>query len=487
MQKRFFFTMGIIAVSLLLSNAAVYSQPIGETIELIDDTPTFAEVENLVAITPNGPVILAKTSGEDREPKLSVLNNGTTSVFWVNRSGSHHVSGVDVTGQRIFDVFEDAGADDILMGVNTGGNTNWTLNKADRVNGNFLAAATFQYNQLFGTGITLPDTVVDADGYSQDDGQGHGFFRLFNDQLQPITPTISISQFSAGHREWDCCWLSDGKFVIGTVCQEHRYEADPDYPAGGNKIATINIFNADGSRFADEFFVAEDLTGTQGDLRLGSLANGFVAIYKESFSGLVQGIIFDNDGNRIKKFVVTDETFGIGADWMDAGGGNTFVTIHQINGKDGMGLPDDLLDFPIILGQVWNDQGERVGPYVVASQQADGRGLGRPRCAMAPNGTFVLSWEDALADDVQFTKSVVGRIFNADGSPACNAFVVHPLPEFADSNGGDPGEPICGMNNDIVSFAWGSRAVPNGAARDIVTMAYQNPAMGTEVASWEVY
>ncbi len=491
-MKHYCGSSSLLAITLVLFGNMAYSQPIGEEITLIDDTPTFEEAE-VTAITPDGPVILARTNGEDREPKVSVLNNDTTSVFWVNRNGSHHVSGVDESGVRLFNIIDEDTATDIIVGINTGANTNWTLNKADRVGSGFMAAATYKFGTLSGSDAEVPDTVVDADGIHGDDGQGHGFFKLFNGDLEPTTPDpISISQFSAGHREWDCCWLSDGKLVIGTVARDHRYEADPDFPTGGNRVATINIFNPDGTRFKDEFFVSEDLTGQQEDVRLAPLSNGFVAIYWDNKSliggpSLHKGILFDNDGNRIKEFIATDEENGINVSWLDGGNTNQFVTIHQVNAPAGIGLPEDLIGFPVMLGQLWNDQGERIGPYILVSQHADGRGLGRPRCAMASNGSFAFSWDDDLADDVQFTTSVVGRIFNSNGTPATDAFVVHPLPEFEETAGGDPGEPICAMNNDYVAFSWASRAVPEGAARDIVVMTFQNPATGTATEDWFIY
>jgi hypothetical protein len=38
-----------------------------------------------------------------------------------------------------------------------------------------------------------------------------------------------------GHREWDCCWLSDGKFVISTVARGHQYAGDPDFRGWGRR------------------------------------------------------------------------------------------------------------------------------------------------------------------------------------------------------------------------------------------------------------
>jgi hypothetical protein len=52
---------------------------------------------------------------------------------------------------------------------------------------------------------------------------------------------------------------------------------------------------------------------------------------------------------------------------------------------------------------------------------------------MAGNGSFICSWIDTGADIIQFTDSVIARIFNADGTPATEAFVAHPLPNSADT------------------------------------------------------
>ncbi|MBN2326751.1 MAG: hypothetical protein JXR73_06325 [Candidatus Omnitrophica bacterium] len=478
----------------------VYSQPFGEEITVLNDTPTF-DVAGLEVITADGPVVLGQTINEDREPKISILNNGSTSVFWVNRGGSHHVNGVDASGNIIFPTITDDAGIDVIVDVNTGSNTNWTLDKADRVQGGFLVAATWQFGTLTGSSAVVPSTVIDDWGIREDDGQGHGFFKLFDDQFQATTPDpISISQFSAGHREWDCCWLSDGKFVIATVARGHPYAADPDFPDGGQDIGLINIFNSDGTRFKDEFFVSDDLTGQQNDMRLGALANGFVCIYmdnKSSAGGASsnKGVIFDNDGNKVKDFVATDEATGINVNWMDAGGGNTFVTVHNVSGPADVGLPDSMVGQAMILARVWNDQGEPITPFIAVTQHDDRRSVSRERCAMAANGSFVITWHDGLADLIDMTQSVVARVFKVDGTPVTDAFVAHPLPEFLDpdtgesSGGGDPGEAIPAITNDRLSIAWGSRAVPGKGygTRDAVVMSFTNPAEDTASESWSLY
>lgn len=464
------------------------AQPIGGSIELRNDTPTYEEI-GLRAVTASGTIVLASSAADEREPKISILANGSTAVFWVNRSGSHHVGGVDASGNRLLPVFDMAIDIDVLVGVNTGSNTNWTLNKANPDGNIFMAAATFAAGPLTGSEAVIPGTVIDADGIQEDNQQGHGFFRLFNDQLEPLTPPLSVAEFSAGHREWDACWLNDGKLVIGTAAQGHRYEADPDWPQGGNQVATLNLFNPDGSRYKEEFFL-DDMTGQQGNVWLGALKNGFVCVYQDDDSrvggaNLFKGIIFNLEGEKKQEFVVTDEILQIHPAWMAAGGGGTFVTVYEVTAPDGIGLPEELINMPVVLAQLWSDQGERIGPYILVSQHSDGRSVSRTRCAMARNGTFVVSWIDNAADDVQFTESVVGRVFNVDGMPATPAFVVHPLPEFPETDGGNASESMPAAVNGGVAFTWASRAVPGGGARDIALMVFGNP--GTMLTAWELY
>ncbi|MFB3786476.1 MAG: hypothetical protein ACE15F_08905 [bacterium] len=481
--------LGILILSAgTLAGQDAAAQPLGSPIELLNDTPAYDEI-GLQAVTAGGTVALASSAADEREPKVSILANGSTAVFWVNRSGSHHVSGVDAAGNRLLPVFDMAIDIDILAGVNTGTNTNWTLNKANPAGNVFMAGATFLADTLTGSQAVIPEAVIDTDGIKEDNQEGHGFFRLFNDQLQPLTPPISVAGFSAGHREWDACWLNDGKLVIGTVARGHHYAADPDWPQGGSQAATLNLFNSDGTRFKEEFFV-DDLTGQQGNVWLGALQNGFVCVYQDDDSRingsiLYKGIIFNLDGEPRKMFTVTDEALGLHPAWMAAGGGGTFVTVYETVGPAGIGLPEELVNMPVVLAQLWNEQGERIGPYILVSQHSDGRSVSRTRCAMARNGTFAVSWIDNAANDVQFTESVVGRVFNADGLPATKAFVVHPLPEFPETDGGNASESMPAAVNGGVAFTWASRAVPGGEGRDIALMVFGNP--GTMVPAWEVY
>ncbi len=476
-----FLVIGICAVAVPVA----FSQPIGSPMTFIEDTPTYAEA-GLVPLHTEVPMMLGQTSNDDREQKLCVLDNGTTAVFWVNRGGSHHVNGMDRLGNRIFPVFEDGGAADVIVGINTAGtNTNWTLCKNKRGENKFLAAATYLAGTLAGSNAEIPETVIDADGIVQDDGQGHGFFMLFNENLLSESVPMSISQFSAGHRDWDCCWLNNGNFVIVTNCQNHRYEGDPDYDASNNKVATINIFDSFGTRVKDEFFT-NDVTGKQEAVRCGALANGFVVMFSDSNNG-VTAEFYDNNGNFTKSvFPIVDSALNRPASWMEACGGDTWITVHE-----GATIPDGFAQLPelagvtVVLAQLWNTSGDPIGPPILVSQHNLTRGLGRNRVAMAPNGSFVVSWSDKVADDVSFLEVMVARVFNADGTPATDAFIPHNLPEVENPMTGGPGQPMPGMNNEFVAFAWSSKAFSGNS--DSVLSVFPNPAEGTGVSDWELH
>ena len=495
---------GICMVFLLtaLFTMSPSAQPIDSTITLNSDTPVYSDA-GLTSLAGDVPTILALTPGEDREPQIDILPNGSTVVFWVNRNGSHHISGLDAAGNLLAPTFTDDAADDVIVGINTEDNTNWTLCKADPNNNRFLVGATYLADTLTWSDAEIPQSVLDENGGEGDNSQGHGFFRIFDESLNPLTDPISISDFTTGHREWSCCWLNNGRFVIGTVTQGHEYEYDEDYGTGGSNIATINMFNPDGTRYRSEFYI-DDLTGEQKNVSLGALQNGFVSIYEDDDSrvggeDVYRGVIYNDEGTETARFIATDtivlngddddpdndETIVIHPTAMAAGGSDRFVTVYELTAPSGIGLPDEIVDMPVVMAQLWNAQGQKIGPYILVSQHNDFRNAERVRCAMAANGTFICSWIDSGADLVTFTDSVIARIFNADGSPATEAFVAHPLPEFEDTYGGDPSESIPAIGLDKSAVAWATTDAPDGQFRDIAMMVFGNPA--TNVLSWELY
>ncbi|MFH1740712.1 MAG: hypothetical protein ABIH23_17015 [bacterium] len=495
--------VGLICTAAFVSVPVGQAQPLnGTPIELTGFLPMLSDA-GFTPINQEVPLLVGRDpDNDDREPQTAVLANGAAVAYWVNRGGSHHWSGMNPDGTRIFPVF-GAGEADVIVGVNTGSNTNWTICEPSTDHTKFLIASTWQYGSLGGSDAVVPDTVGDADGVTMDEGQGHGFFKIFDMNYNEVTSgPVSVGQISLGHRDWGAAGLTDGKWAFGVLSRDHPWDFDPDGSISSD-TPFLDLFNADGTRFKDEFAptvqagqgqITEDLTGDQG-------GRFHIAPMKDSFAYIIRGsgngpkvIIYDNNGNVLNSYSTEDPAMGLSiGEWIAGAGGDTFVAlIGPTSGTEAMaalGMPADLIGLPVLLARRFDAQGP-VGDYILVTT-GDAGGIGRPRIAMAPNGSFALSWEDELSDEVTFTKSMAFRVFNADGTPASDACLAHDLPELVlDGNpmGGNPGEPMIGMNDSFVSLVWASRAWTNGGNRDVAMNVVANPAQGAAaVRDWELY
>lgn len=504
--------------SILVALAAVMcfamyadAQPLdGSPIEVTGLLPTLTGA-GFTPINQEVPLLVGQDpANDDREPQTCVLADGTAIAYWVNRGGSHHVSGMNPDGSRIYPVF-GGGQPDVIVGPNTVGNTNWTLCEQNADGTAFLVASTWKYANLAGTEAVLPPTVGNGemDGAREDDGQGHGFFKIFDSDLNAVTSApVSIGQISMGHREFGTASLSDGKWVIGIMSRDHRWDFDPDAEIG-SRTPFVNIFNADGTRFRDEFppivqtgegELIEDLTGSQsGRFHIAPMADSFALIIRSRTDSLgvtsvPKIIIYDNDGNVLNSYSTVDEELGLEiGEWIAGAWQDYFVALYRTTGTQALadiGLPAELIDSQILLARKFDKDGP-VGPpiLVTTANDLDAGVPDRPRIAMAPNGSFALSWQDQNSDEVTLEKSVAFRVFNADGTPASDACLAHDLPEVAPDGGGEPGEPKLGMNDNFVSLIWASRAFGSGN-RDVAMNVVANPATGaaaSNVTTWELY
>lgn len=474
------------------------AQPIGSNIAIDNFTLPFDEL-GYESRTASAPVLLGNATGDERFPVVSTFNDGSATVFWINRAGTRLVNGVDPTGKLLKPtILEDAVAD-IIIGASFYSSTDITLNVADRLTNRTLVGGTYLAATIDASAAAIPDTIGDVSGVNRDDVYGHAFVRILNENLEPVSEPISVGQFTLGHSELAACWLWDGKFAIATVSRGREFADDPDFPQGGDRVVSLNLFNPDGSRFADEFFI-EDLTGQQYNIHLAPLGHGFVLIYfddKNFINGtqMYKGIIFDNDGNMMGEFIASDLEHGIGIGDLASAGGGSFITVTAAPAPAGIGLPPSIVGRRVILAQRWNEMGGREGPYILVTSHDDFRTVSRPRVAMARNGTFVCSWTDTGADFFDFVPSLVARVFNSDGMPSTPAFVAHPVPEFltdpdnlfSSTGGGAPNEPTCGISNETVVFSWGSTAAPEARLSDIAFTMILNNAEGTSVLDWSIY
>ncbi len=490
-------TSGICALALLIA-AGAFAQPLdGTPITFSEGTLPMLSDAGFVPINTEAPLLLGQDpDNDDREPQTCVLADGTVIVFWVNRGGSHHFSGMNPDGSRIYDVF-GSGQDDVIAGTNTGGNTNWTICENSIDGTQFIVAATWKVSQMGGSDLVIPATVGDADGVKEDDGQGHGFFKIYDMDLNEVTSgPVSVGQVSLGHRDWGAAGLSNGGWAFGVMSRDHRWADDPDGDFS-SRTGFVNIFNADGTRAVDEF--APRYVGNYaGRFQIAPLSNGFAYVSRnENGDAVNEFIIFDNAGNELNAIPMADTTILGTADapflgsyqWMAGAGTSTFWVMYGATGSEAMaalGMPEDLIGSSLLLAAQYDSSGLLGYTLVTTHSDFDVGSPDRPRIAMAANGSFSCSWEDELSNDVDLVPTMAFRVFNADGTPASVEALACDLPEYA-GGVGEPGEPMIGMNDDFISLTWGSRAYSNGANRDVVVNVVANPAEGSSVEGWELH
>lgn len=495
---------GILAVCLMLSGTA-FGQFVDGT-EFVPPPYLGITDQGIATLNVASPMLLAKTDGDDREQKADVLGNGTAIVYWVDRGGSHQFSGMKPDGSQIYPTFLDRSQPDIILGQNTGGNTNWTLCKASLAGDRFLIASTWKISDL-PLSIQIPATVGDDAGVKEDDGQGHGFFRIFDSNLNAITPAAkSISQRSLGHREWDVAPLSNGGWVITVVSQAHTWNDAPGAELA--KSSFVNILNADGTHAKPEFIpkvtaaqgqIVEDASGSRGDTLACSLPEGFALVLRSADTP--KAIIYDNNGNVLNSFpVVESETLGVAPSlqWGDGGGASTFVLVYTVTltqalidaglvAPDGAEyLAEDYIGVNVLLARLFNANGP-ASDYIFCGS-GDLTSIGRPRVSVAQNGSFTVTWTNQDSGD-DGAKHPVFRVFTSNGTPATPPTLFHNVPEFMDGatalTGNSDGEPISGMNDDAIVFAWGTYVWSGN--RDTAANIIANPAKPQAVRDWELY
>ncbi|HEX5500881.1 MAG TPA: hypothetical protein VFX03_16710, partial [Thermomicrobiales bacterium] len=156
--------------------------------------------------------------------------------------------------------------------------------------------------------------------------------------------------------------LTDGRFVAAWP------SIDSDTPFASSTVRG-RIFNADGSPAGDDFVLNSTTGGKQIDPSLAALANGrFVATWE------------------------SDET------------------------SDGSGT--------CIRGRVFNADGTPAGDDFILNSTVIGN-QSDPSVAALADGRFVVTWESGDAGDGSSGPCIRGRVFNADGTPAGDDFILN--------------------------------------------------------------
>lgn len=292
----------------------------------------------------------------------------------------------------------------------------------------------------------------------------------------------------------DVSLLPDGKFVVvwGALTEYDYENGYDDHEIRGR------IFNADGTPAGEQFPIVEVLDyAFYLEPRITTLENGnFVVVWSEEdpASGelSVFGKICDPTGAVIADkfhvpsgtpnggwnsqieatpdggFVVTwQERDAIKAAVFDASG-NTVVPEIQINPATHTGslvgsAVDVHEDGSIVV--IWNDLIGSVGTVrtlyasvinpdgstAVATFEVTNISNGVSEVAFLPNGQFVVSWSQS-GDGPTIHQDIWARIYNADGSPATEEFIVNERT----ANSQFPTE-IVALDNDNFMITWDSR------------------------------
>jgi Ca2+-binding RTX toxin-like protein len=210
--------------------------------------------------------------------------------------------------------------------------------------------------------------------------------------------------------------LPDGKAVVAWF----NPDANSDPGLGFNDIFA-RIINPDGTPSSPEFVINSTTSGGQVVPSITVLADGrFVVSWtSEETSSEVRARVFNADGTPVSDdFVLTTSA-----------GNQHQDTTHPI-----AALPDggfaatwssDETGATSIRAQTFHTDGTAAGPEIVVDDPTGGHITGFGTIAVLANGRFVVSWSSDEAND----SNVRARVFNADGTPVTDDFVVSTVTE----------------------------------------------------------
>lgn len=225
--------------------------------------------------------------------------------------------------------------------------------------------------------------------------------------------------------------LKDGGFVV-------TWEEGIQNPTTGDWTIFVQgcIYNADGSVRRAPFRLNDlaskmDYNGTVSALADG----GFAVTYtnQSEVNGADRNVLvktFDANGNARGPGVrVNDSDGGWNQEYPSVAGltGGGLVVVYM----DGAGLASDPSSMTTIRGKVIGPNGAQSAEFVIP--QTGGKHHYDPHVTALKDGRFVVTWsfEDYTKPQQGDDAGVFARIFNADGTPATDQFLVNTPAEWA--------------------------------------------------------
>lgn len=220
--------------------------------------------------------------------------------------------------------------------------------------------------------------------------------------------------------------LNNGRFVV--TWQDNSNMGND---TSGTAIRA-QIFEADGSKFGNEFQVNTTAQGIQFEPNVKALSNGrFVIAWTDDSRSegdssfyAVRAQIFNSDGSRFgSEFLVNSQTLDdqLNADIAELDAGGFIVTWVDWSGTEG----DSSLS--AIRAQIFHADGIRSGGEILVNTGTYDRQV-TPSTTRLTDGQFVVTWEDAGGGAGDYSESAIrGQLFNGNGEKSGTEFLINTI------------------------------------------------------------
>jgi hypothetical protein len=338
-------------------------------------------------------VVEATTSDNQYQPSVAVLADGRFVMTWSDRDDS---------------VTYDVGAAVFYADGTPAG-------------ANFVVATTGVGNQLSPCVSALSDGRFVIVWQSNDNGGDYDIrARVFNADGSPsgaVNDDFLVSTTTMNDQSGpSVTTLADGGFVVTWMSDDHG-------DGSGNCIRG-RLFNADGSAIGDDFILNSTTASDQSSPSITTLADGrFVVTWESLDNGAdldIRARVFNADGSP-DDAVNDGDDFLVGTTMTDDQSGPSVTTLAD-GGFVVTWMSEDVGDGSgnCLRGRVFSADGSAAGDdFLINSTAASSQML--PAVAALADGRFVVTWQSY---DTGADYDIRGRVFNADGSPAGDDFLV---------------------------------------------------------------
>ncbi|MGE4254642.1 MAG: hypothetical protein AB7E84_05435 [Xanthobacteraceae bacterium] len=289
--------------------------------------------------------------------------------------------------------------------------------------------------------------------------------RIYSADGTPVGNDFIVNTTTTGEQEWSSVTgLADGRFVVTWSSYE-----------GGQYDIRARIYNADGTPAGSDFVVNTTIAGGQYVSNITELAGaGFVVTWYGKEDGIsigndIWGRIYNANGVPVgNDFRINTTTTGEQTvpSITGLGDGRFVVTWSSYEG----GTLND------IRARIYNGDGTPAGNEFIVNTTSDG-GQALPSITALSDDRFVVAWESW--EDGTASLDIRARIYNADGTPTGDDFVVNTT-TIADQRAPS----ITAMDGGRFAVSWFS--YPDGSSNDIRARIYNadgTPAGGDFVVN----